>query len=195
MNLSQRALGTALALVLDDAQLSKEDALHQVASAFNAYIPKRDSFRPANVNAPHPGEPTDYPLNKQAVYQLALANYDSAQRQRIADESGVQPYTDQQLLDMMLMTQPKANNVRRPPVLQALRCREIYSHIGHQLTRGQIVVLPLLDTQSFNRQDRRTYLRYTAAVQLRRVLVRRGLGLDTHTIYSEALIGTVVQPE
>jgi hypothetical protein len=195
MNISRRALGTALALALDDAQLSKEDALRQIATTFNVQLQKRDSFRPANVNAPHPGEPTDYPLNKQAVYQLALANYDSAQRQRIADEMSPEPYTDQQLLDMLLMTQAKANNVRRPPVLQAPRCREIYSHIGHQLTPGQIVVLPLLDTQSFNRQDRRTYLRYTAAVQLRRVLVRRGLSLDTHTNPHDALIGTVVQPE
>ena len=195
MNISQRALGTALALVLDDAQLSKEDALHQVAGAFNTHIPKRDSFRPANVNAPHPGEPTDYRLEHQRVYQLGLAQYDSAQRQRIANEMSPEPYTDQQLLDMLLMTQAEANNVRRPPVLQAHRCREIYSRIGNQLTRGQIVVLPLLDTHSFNRQDRQTYLRYTAAVQLRQALVRRGLSLDTHTNPHDALIGTVVQPE
>ena len=195
MNISQRALGTALALALDDAQLSKEDALRQIATTFNTYIPKRDSFRPANVNAPHPGEPTDYPLDKQAVYQLGLAQYDSAQRQRIANEMSPKLYTDQQLFDMLLMTQAEANNVRRPPVLQAPRCREIYIRIGNQLTPGQIVVLPLLDTHSFSRQDRQTYLRYTAAVQLRRVLVRRGLSLDTHTNPHDALIGTVVQPE
>ena len=195
MKISQRALGTALALALDDAQLSKEDALRQIATTFNTYIPKRDSFRPANVNAPHPGEPTDYPLNKQAVYQLALANYDSAQRQRIANEMSPKLYTDQQLFDMLLMAQAKANNVRRPPVLQAPRCREIYIRIGNQLTPGQIVVLPLLDTHSFSRQDRQTYLRYTAAVRLRQTLVRRGLSLDTHTNPHDALIGTVVQPE
>jgi hypothetical protein len=129
------------------------------------------------------------------VYQLGLAQYDSAQRQRIADESGVQPYTDQQLLNMMLMTQSEANNVRRPPVPQARRCREIYSRIGNQLTRGQIVVLPLLDTHSFNRQDRQKYLRYTAAVQLRQALNKHGLDLATHTNPHDALIGTVVQPE
>jgi len=195
MNIDPQSLNAAIDLAMNDKALSKEDALRQIATTFNVQLQKRDSFRPANVNAPHPGEPTDYPLNKQAVYQLALANYDSAQRQRIADESGVQPYTDQQLLDITRMTHTQANNVRRPPVLQDHRAKQFTSRLGERLQANDTLVLPLLLTKSYNTQARTKYLRHGVTKNLRRALNKHGLDLTTHTNPHDALIGTVVQPE